>query len=1352
MAHKMIHRPARGAVPAMPLAPVELPPPPVTGAGSAASGTAMRVLMPMLGAAGAASMLLSNSNPLRMIAGGAMVAAAVLGGVAALVFYRSGARKKAAEDRARYVRFVRETRVALQGDAGVQREAAAFRHPAAVRLSEIVRDPLRVWERRRADADFLVVRGGFGSGDISRPVAVRGKENPLQPNDPVAQAQLDRLLIRSRTVTNLPVAVPLRGVVSLVGPPEVTSELLRAMVMQVAALHAPEDVRIHVCVGQADPGEFEWMAWLPHLLDVRSFDGPIGRRMISRSAEELSAELEQHIRRRVSVRTEQLRARPGAAVYPGDRLIIIVPRGGAAIDPLALIPAPHTPGDLGICVITSNERRRLEPTHVDVRVTVEEDRTCAVEIVTAAPTRPGEMDSEAQAEFARTVLGARTGVIDDAPISVAAGLARFLAPMRLAADPTPDAPLETVVGLDALLGVHDFGTYDISEMWQPRPLADFLNVPIGLDAAGKPVRLDIKESGQQGMGPHGLCIGATGSGKSEVLRTLVLSLAVAHPPHRLAFVLVDYKGGAAFAGLDDLPHTTAMVSNLADDAGLVDRLHDALLGEMQRRQRVLQDAGALPNVTAYNERRDAGQDLPPLPNLFVVIDEFGEILSAKPDFIDLFVQIGRIGRSIGVHLLLATQRLEEGRLRGLESHLSYRIGLRTFTAQESRTALGVPDAHSLPPVPGSGILKVDPDIFSRFKAAYVSGVYEPTEDKVATEMPPVPMPFGLFNDTEEWLADRIASGALASGPEPREVDRFAATTLDVAVSRMRDAAEKVTQIWLPPLPAELDFTTVLGEFTTTPERGLTTSDASRWGNLRVPVGLIDKPLEQWQGPFELDLRTSGGNVCILGAPQSGKTGALRSLMIGAALTHTPREVDFYAIDLGGAGLSVLAGLPHVGGVATRFEPDRVRRTVAEVMAHLTLREQVFARRRLDSADDLRRNFEHIPELDVADIFLVIDGWASMKDDYEELLPMIQEIGNRGLGFGVHLVLTSGRWADLRLPMQAVMGTKLELRLNDPLDSTIARKVVENIKPTTPGRCIGSDKLLIQLSLPVLQNNLDCASTRQLEDTVNAIAEAWSGPRAPEVRMLPTTLDYTAFRAAHPRIAPVLLGVDEAELGPVTLDFATTDQHLLVFGDSESGKTNLARIIINELLTSYTDDQLVFAVFDTRRTLLEAVPDDYLGAYAGTPSAATGMAGGIAAEIEKRLPPDDLSPTQLRDRSWWTGPEIFVIADDFDLLSPAGPGPLAPLLPYIPQARDLGLHLIVLRRSGGAARALFEPVIQTLKENGATGILLSGDRQEGQIWPGAAMSTQPPGRALLIRRGQPPRRFHAALVSNATAPQ
>jgi ESX secretion system protein EccC len=185
-------------------------------------------------------------------------------------------------------------------------------------------------------------------------------------------------------------------------------------------------------------------------------------------------------------------------------------------------------------------------------------------------------------------------------------------------------------------------------------------------AGGEPVLLDLKEAADGGMGPHGLVIGATGSGKSELLRSLVVGLALTHPPEALSFVLVEFKGGAAFADLAGLPHSGGRIANLQGDLAMVDRVHAALQGELERRQRLLRQAGNLDGIKHYQARRALDHGLEPMPYLLLVVDEFGELLASRPDFLDLIVATGRVGRSLGIHLMLASQRLDEGRIRGLD--------------------------------------------------------------------------------------------------------------------------------------------------------------------------------------------------------------------------------------------------------------------------------------------------------------------------------------------------------------------------------------------------------------------------------------------------------------------------------------------------------------------------------------------------------------------------------------------------------------------------------------------------------------------------------------------------------------
>ena len=246
-----------------------------------------------------------------------------------------------------------------------------------------------------------------------------------------------------------------------------------------------------------------------------------------------------------------------------------------------------------------------------------------------------------------------------------------------------------------LLGVSDPQRLEhLTSLWDS-PVHLQLRVPLGVTEQGRPLHLDVKEAALGGMGPHGLCVGATGSGKSELLRTVALGMIARHSPEELNLILVDFKGGATFLELDRASHVAAVITNLADESYLVDRMRDALGGEIHRRQQVLRNAGNLPGVAAYHQARRTRPGLPALPALFIIVDEFSELLSRHPDFIDVFVAIGRLGRSLGIHLLLASQRLDESRLRGLDSHLSYRICLEDAVTQ--RIARGHRCARRVPP-------------------------------------------------------------------------------------------------------------------------------------------------------------------------------------------------------------------------------------------------------------------------------------------------------------------------------------------------------------------------------------------------------------------------------------------------------------------------------------------------------------------------------------------------------------------------------------------------------------------------------------------------------------------------------
>ena len=274
---------------------------------------------------------------------------------------------------------------------------------------------------------------------------------------------------------------------------------------------------------------------------------------------------------------------------------------------------------------------------------------------------------------------------------------------------------------EELLSIGDPAALDLDRLWQPRGERDFLRIPIGRNDRGEPVVLDLKGRSRLGMGPHVLCAGTYGSGKSQLLHTIVLALAATHPPEEVAVVPADFMGGTSFDPLAGLPHIAGLMTNLAEGEGLTRRACETLTDEVRRRQAVLRDAGDVADIGRYRELRSTTRpDLPPLPHLFVVVDDFCQLLTADPDFLGPLSSIGRVGGSLGMHLLLADRRFETGRYRELAPFLSCRIGLRTDFPEQSSDILGTTDAFHLPRQPGLGYLRTDSGRYERFRASFAA--------------------------------------------------------------------------------------------------------------------------------------------------------------------------------------------------------------------------------------------------------------------------------------------------------------------------------------------------------------------------------------------------------------------------------------------------------------------------------------------------------------------------------------------------------------------------------------------------------------------------------------------------------
>ena len=1213
------------AVPEQPSGTLAIQMPPEK-AEPASIGNVLMMVVPMLGSTGVMIfMAMQNPDNTRsMLMGGGMLVAML--GMVGFNMYRqfSQYRTRVKTQRREYLSYLAKTRESVRKVAKKQRAFYNWVYPSPDALVTLAANGSRLWSREGNTYDLLTFRYGSGTQPLGL-IFERPPIDPMTEMDVVCLSAMDRFIGVHDHTDNVGKFLYLGDFshIEVVGDGESAYDEMRAIMMHLACFVDPSKLKIAVLCSADRLGDWEWVKWMPQARSsiVRDAVGP--GRMISTDPRELAEMIGPDIAMRGAYR-------PGDDMPEWPHLLLVC--DGAEFPPNS--PFGSAVGVRGVTIMSRAREWTPMKSHTALRLVIHPnpDRKGAdvVDVIT--------MDSLPEQAFADRLTAVQAE-------AVARRMTPFATQQNLEDAETPVGRSDESRQMDLmeLVGIGDIRDFDPEKQWRRREGRERLAAPFAVTPEGRPVVLDIKESAQQGMGPHGLLIGATGSGKSEVLRTLVLALALTHSPEQLNLVLVDFKGGATFAGMSDLPHVSAMISNLESELSLVDRMQDALQGEMVRRQEVLRQAGNYANVSDYEADRLAGKhEFPPLPALFIVLDEFTEMLMAKPEFGEVFIMIGRLGRSLSVHLLLASQKMDLGKARGLESHLSYRIALKTFTEKDSREVLGIPDAAKLPPLPGSGFLKAGGDGLVRFRASYVAAPPPARTLASISEGPTAGAPTAPIEILPFTVAPVITREDLG---EEEEVDQNQEVVLagdevwadmsemDIAVAKMKGKGYPAHQVWLPPLEVPDTFATLMPDLRPDPELGFVSRAWRESGPLRVPLGTVDLPLEQRRETLVLDLSGAGGNFALVGGPQTGKSTALRTIVQSLSLTYTPQEVQFYVMDFGGGTFAGFAGAPHVAGIATRDTEEVRTRMIAEI--------------------------------------------AAIMDDRERY-------------FRAHGIDMVGHEMMIGLPRAD----------DDPDPSTVSQGVAR---------------------------------------TVAKIRESLVAGEGPKLRLLPenVTIPEILAQVPDPQILPrgggdMILGVEESRLGPLVFN-TRAESHLYLFGDGRTGKTTFLRSIISEVTRLYTPGEAQILSIDMRRTLMGAIPKDYQLRYLTNHAEAMKQMRELAEFLRTRLPGSDVTPEQIRDRSWWSGPEVWILVDDYDLVATSSGNPLMELLDLLPQAADIGLHVIIARRMGGASRAAYERVLQMMNDLAVTGILLSGNPSEGAIINGVKPKRAVPGRAQVVHR-------------------
>ena len=828
----------------------------------------------------------------------------------------------------------------------------------------------RLWERRPSDPDWLVAR--VGTADQLSDVSINDQSSD-DNEGPVAW-----------TAPDVPVTIPLAeaGVTGVAGPYAERVAVARLLLAQTAALHSPTQLSMVLMTAEENAADWDWVRWLPHL---RSDPDQPELALLGTSEETWARRINQLCSR--LAQSAERAGGHGQAPSPPPVLVVLDGSRKMRLMP-GMVTLLQAGPRFGIYFLCLDDDARLLPEECQAVVALRGDGAGPAR---GTVTRTGERPVE-EVTF------------DLATAAWAERVARSLAPVRDVTDVDASTALPDS---SRLLDVMELDVRDargIEQRWQQ--VGRTTAALVGESAEGK-FFIDIRKDG-----PHGLVAGTTGSGKSELLQTVIASLAAQNRPDEMNFVLVDYKGGAAFKDCNNLPHTVGMVTDL--DGHLTTRALDSLGAELRRREHQLAGADAN-DIEDYLAAK--GPEDEPMPRLLIVIDEFAALVAELPDFVTGLVDIARRGRSLGVHLILATQRPAGVVSAEIKSNTNLRIALRVTDVEDSGDVIESPvAAHISKSTPGRAYARLGHSSLVPFQSSRVGG--RPADAAAPAKVRLRDMSF------------RVLGAAVEEEEIDEEEDASTPTDLAMLVSAANAASEQTgihapPPPWLPALPEQITLDQLLADF---PDA---VPDAD---TLAIPFGLVDIPREQRRDVATYDI-VRDGHLAIVGASRSGRSYILRALAGVIGRFIDPQDVHVYGVDCGNNALLPLVNLPHVGAVVSREQTDRMARLVARLMGIVSERQQQLALAGFADIGEQRANVD--PDDRMPYLLILFDRWEGFVQAYDSidngrLVDAWMQLLQEGAAAGLRIVMTGDRSLTFGR-LATLTEDKMMLRVIDPSD-------------------------------------------------------------------------------------------------------------------------------------------------------------------------------------------------------------------------------------------------------------------------------------------------------------------------------
>lgn len=1163
---------------------------------------------------------------------------------------RRSFRRRMAEYQEHKDRIEADARAALAAERVARR--AECPDPAEI-LVTAVGPRRRLWERRRHDPDHLLLR--VGTADLPSEVVL---DDPTQDE-------------HRRSVTwtapDVPASIPLRdqGVLGVAGRGDLPRAIGRWLVTQTAVLHSPDDLSLYLLTDSDGRDGWEWVRWLPH---VRSDDDRGGAARVAADSDGIGRRVSELVGI-INSRREAARGSAAGTMLTGPDVVVVLDGARRLRSLPGVIQILREGPEVGVFSICLDADERLLP---------EECRAVVVEEADGLRVQQPRTD---------VVERVRPDLVSPAWCE---RVARALAPIRDVSGEDEEASLPGSSRLLDVLALQPPTGQAIASRW--RISGRSTEAIIGETFDG-PFAIDLRRDG-----PHGLVAGTTGSGKSELLQTIIASLAVRNRPDEMTFVLVDYKGGAAFKDCADLPHTVGMVTDL--DGHLTTRALESLGAELKRREHVLARARAK-DIEDYLATR--GPDDEPMPRLLIVIDEFAALVAELPDFVNGLVDIARRGRSLGVHLILATQRPAGVVSAEIKSNTNLRIALRVTDSGDSQDVIESDvAAHIAQSTPGRAFARLGHSSLVPFQSSRVGG--RPRTEGDAEPIEVRELPWQLL-------------GTASLAPPPRDAEDDASTPTDLAtlVAAIREASDLLgvhapPSPWLPPLPELV----VLDELA---DRSGEQMNAEPPAVPALPIGLADLPAEQRQQPMVWDIM-AGSHLAIVGQTRSGRSSVLRLIAGGIGRFTSPTDVHLYGIDCGNSALLPLIAMPHVGAIVGRDQPERLRRLLAMLGGEVSRRQQMLAAQGFAEIAEQRN--AAAPDDRLPYLILLLDRWEGYIAAFETvdggaLVEQLLQLLREGPAVGLRAAISGDR-SLLTGRIGAAMEDRILLRMPSTDDYSLIGMRGKDVPTRMPaGRSFRSGEVPIEAQLALL--TADPAGTAQVAALQRIAAEATAragqlpvAHRPRRVDELPVTISYAdaiSLAERSPSGTELAVGVGGDTLSLRTLDVMTDGQGFLVVGPPRSGRSTALLTVIEYVLAQ----RWKVAVVAPRRSPLRDL--------AGRP----GILGVFT---------DTAEPTQLREAIDVRGRRMLVV-DDYEVLG-AEHAIAGVAEEFLKSIRDTPSALVVAC-GVDEITAMYRGVTTSLRR-ARTGLILSPrSSTDGDVFaarlPRSVGGVVPTGRGILI---------------------